>query len=144
MNMQTQALNEFSNPSVNKSCYKCGYIRQTSVANCAVCGKALESVRRIKTTGAIQILLGSSLLGLMGWLALWMLNANSNSHFRGDAGDVLFIIFVFALVASIGLGTLVAGVWQIVFGKRNKLLMLAMIILGLAFIATGFGVFLNK
>ena len=144
MNTQTSAAGELSAKSVNKSCYKCGCIRETSDKNCRDCGKVLESVTRIKITGAIQIILSSGLLAFMGWLAFWMLDANSNNHFHGGENDVLFIVFVFALVASISFGTLVAGVWQIVFGRRNKFLMLAMIILGSAFVATGFGVFLNK
>lgn len=144
MNARTQNLDEISTKAINKSCYKCGYVRKTSDEKCGDCGKVLESVSRIKITGAIQIILGGCLLAFMGWLAFRMLNANSNNHFRGGANDVLFIVFVFALVASINLGVLVAGAWQIVFGKRNKYLMLAMIILGIAFVAAGFGVFLNK
>jgi hypothetical protein len=99
---------------------------------------------RIRTTGAIQIVLGGGLLAFMGWLRFCMLGANSNNRFHGDANDVLFIVFVFALVSAIGFGAFVAGSWQIIFGKRNKLLMLGMIVFGIAFIATGFGVFLNK
>lgn len=144
MNMQAQILKESLTKTVSKSCYKCGYIRETSEENCAECGKVLESVSRIRTTGALQIVLGGILLAFMGWLAFWMLNADSNKHFNGGANDVLFIVFVFALVISISFGTLAAGIWQIVFGKRNKLLMFGMIVLGIAFVATGFGVFLNK
>ncbi len=144
MNTQTQTLNATSMKSVNKSCYKCGYIRETPDENCADCGKVLESVSRIRITGAIQTILGGGLLMFMSWLAFWMLNANSNNRFHGGANDVLFVVFIFALFASIGFGTLTAGIWQIIFGKRNKLLMFGMIVLGIAFIATGFGVFLNK
>ncbi len=144
MNAQTQILNASSAKLVRKSCYKCGYIRETAEKNCADCGKLLESVSRIKITGAIQIILGSVLLTFMGWLAFWMLNANSNNHFNGGANDVLFVIFIFGLIFSISIGVISAGIWQIVFGRRNKLLMFAMIGLGIIFAATGFSVLLYK
>ncbi|MEP7038517.1 MAG: hypothetical protein ABI891_09240, partial [Acidobacteriota bacterium] len=140
MNAQTQILNASSAKLVRKSCYKCGYIRETSDRKCIKCGKLLETVTRIKITGAIQIILGGVLLAVMGWLAFWMLNANSNSHFHGDAYEILFIIFVFGLIVSISLGVIIAGIWQIIFGKRNKLLMFAIIGLGIAFLATGFAI----
>lgn len=144
MNAQTQILNDTSAKAVSKSCYKCGYVRETSDAKCADCGKLLESVSRIKITGAIQIVLGGGLLAFMGWFSFWMLNANSNNRFNGGANDVLFIVFIFALIVSISLGVMSAGVWQIIFGKRNKLLMFAVIGLGIVFAATGFSVLLNK
>lgn len=145
MNSQAFALNHQPPAKiVRKSCYKCADIRETSAEKCAECGKYLESVLRIRITGAIQIILGGGLLLLMSWLAVWMLNENSNNHFHGDKSDAAFIIFVFGLVAAIGFGTFGAGLWQIVFGKRNKLLMYGMIVLGIAFVAAGFSVFLNK
>lgn len=142
--MNAQISNDSSKKTIRKNCHKCCSIRETADQNCAGCGKALESVSRIKITGAIQITLGSILLAFMGWLAFRMLSANSNNHFHGGANDVLFIVFVFGLIISISLGVMSAGVWQIIFGKRNKFLMLAMIVLGIVFTATGFGVLLNK
>lgn len=102
-------LNEHSAKLVRKSCYKCGYIRATSDQSCADCGKALESVSRIKITGVIQIIFGSILLIFMGWLAFWILNSNSYNHFNGGANDVLFIVFIFGLIVSISLGVMSAG-----------------------------------
>ena len=144
MNIKVGNLNDSLIKTVNKSCYRCGYIRETSDKKCPECGSILESAARIRLTGAVQIVLGSGLLAFMSWLAFWMLNANSKNHFHGGEGDILFIGFIFALVGSISLGTLTAGFWQIVFGKRNKILMFGMIIPGIAFIAAGFGVFLSK
>ena len=86
--------------------------------------------------------MGTSLLGIMGWLSLWiygaMLNTgNSGSRFNGNRSDALFIVFVFGLVISISLAATAGGLWQIVFGKRNKLIVIAVLVLGFVFAATG-------
>ena len=85
----------------------------------------------------------------MGWLSLWIYGAmsntgNSGSRFNGSPKDSLFIVFVFGLVISISLAATAGGLWQIIFGKRNKLIIVAVLGLGVIFVVTGLAVAMRK
>ncbi len=148
MNQQTQFMTSSQQPS-RKTCPKCGYIRETAEKNCADCGKTLQKVSTIRAIGVFLVVMGTALLGFMSWLSFWAYGTITNptsygSHFNGTPKDMLFMIFVFALVISISLGVTAGGLWQIIFGKRNKLIVFAVIGLGIIFAATGFVVILSK
>jgi phage FluMu protein Com len=146
--MNNQLLNAPST-AIRKTCPKCGYIRETGEIKCADCGKPLQKVSTIRILGVVLVLMGTSLLAIMGWLSLWIYGTMSNagnvgSRFNGSPKDVVFIIFVFGLVISISLAATAGGLWQIVFGKRNKLIIFAVFGLGIIFAITGLAVALNK
>lgn len=135
--------------SIRRTCPKCGYVRETAETNCHDCGKPLQKVSIIRTLGVVLVALGGSLLAFMGWLSFWAYGTIANpsasgSHFNGTAKDLFFMIFVFGLVMAIALGAIAGGFWQIVFGKRNKLIVFAVIGLGIAFAVTGLSVAINK
>ncbi len=92
------------------------------------------------------IVMGIGLLGFMGWLALWMLNATQTgrSTYHGTPGQTVFIAFVVGLVVLISLNATAAGIWQLIFGRRSKPLMITMSILAFGFLAAGFAAFLSK
>ena len=149
MNQPTQVLNSLSSPPVRRTCPKCGDIRETAETNCVDCGKPLQKVSTVRALGVFLVVMGTALLGIMGWLSLWIYGAmsntgNSGSHFNGSPKDVLFIIFVFGLVISISLAAMAGGLWQIIFGKRNKLIIFAVFGLGIVFVITGFAVSVSK
>lgn len=56
----------------------------------------------------------------------------------------MFIIFIFDLVISISLAAMAGGLWQIIFGKRNKLIVFAVLVFGVIFAITGLAVVVNK
>jgi phage FluMu protein Com len=146
--MNNQLLNAPST-AIRKTCPKCGYIRETAEIKCADCGKPLQKVSTIRILGVVLVLMGTSLLGIMVWLSLSIYGTMSNagnvgSRFNGSPKDVVFIIFVFGLVISISLAVVAGGFWQIVFGKRNKLIVFAVIGLGIVFLLTGFAIAVNK
>jgi hypothetical protein len=132
---------------VRRTCPKCGYIRETTDTRCPDCGKTLQSVARIRALGVFSVILGVILLGVMGYLSWWMYNAITAStpaggspRFTGGPQEITFIIFVFGLVMVIGLVSLLGGLWQIIFGKRNKVLVYIIIGLGALFVLTGLAV----
>ena len=149
MNQSTQISTDPHTPPVRRTCPKCGYIRETAETNCADCGKVLQKVSTIRALGVFLVVMGTLLLGFMGWLSLWIYGAMSNtgssgSRFNGSGSDVLFIVFVFGLVISISLAATAGGLWQIIFGKRNKLIVFAVLGLGIIFAVTGLAVAINK
>jgi predicted nucleic acid-binding Zn ribbon protein len=149
MNQQTQTITDSGLISTHRTCPKCGYIRETAETNCADCGKPMQKVSTMKFLGVVLVALGGSLLAFMGWLSFWAYGTIANpsaagSHFNGTAKDQVFMIFVFGLIAAIALGVTAGGFWQIVFGKRNKLIVFAVIVLGIVFVVTGLAVAVNK
>jgi hypothetical protein len=149
MNQSTQILTDSRAQPIRRTCPKCGYIRATIETKCADCGKVLQKVSTIRALGVFLVVMGTLLLGIMGWLSLWIYGAmsntgNSGSHFNGSPKDVLFIVFVFGLVISISLAATAGGLWQIIFGKRNKLIVFAVFGLGIIFAVTGLVIAINK
>ncbi len=131
---------------VRRTCAKCQDVRETSEVICPVCGETLQSVGHIRAIGIFLVVVGIALLAFIGWLAVWMLNTTQNgkSAYHGSPGQTTFIVFIFALLILISLNATAAGIWQIVFGKRSKPLMITMTILALGFLAAGFAAFLSK
>ena len=130
--------------AVRKTCPKCGYIRETSEPNCDKCGRVLQTVSGIRTRGVLSVVLGVALLAFMGWLSLWVYNTiteptlpGSTPRFTGGPEQIAFIVFGFGLVILIALAATIGGLWQIIFGKRNKWIVYLTILLGLVFIGTG-------
>lgn len=149
MNQPTQTMTDSQAQPTRKTCPKCGDIRDTSETNCADGGKPLQKVSTIRILGVVLVVMGTALLAFMSWLSLWIYGTISNSskigsHFNGTPKDLLFILFVFGLVISISLAATAGGIWQIVFGKRNKLIVFIVLVLGFVFVATGFGVLVNR
>lgn len=146
MNDSTQTLTATQTKAIRRTCPKCKDVRETSEVICPVCGESLHSVNRIKLNGGLLIVMGIGLLGFMGWLALWMLNATQTgrSTYHGTPGQTVFIAFVVGLVVLISLNATAAGIWQLIFGRRSKPLMITMSILAFGFLAAGFAAFLSK
>ncbi len=133
--------------TVCRTCPKCKNVRETSEVICPVCGESLQSVNRIRLTGGLLVVMGIALLAFVGWLAVWMLNAAAQpikSAYHGSPSQTTFIVFVVGLVILISLNATAAGIWQIVFGRRSKPLMVTMAILGFGFLAAGFAALLSK
>src|SRR5215218_712637 len=106
MNQETYVPQETPAKTVKRNCPKCGWIRDTADTKCPDCGKLLQSVAKIRGIGVFLVILGTGLLGIMGWLSLWMYNAmtatgGSGATFNGGPKDMGLIIFVFALVVLI-------------------------------------------
>ena len=131
----------------SRTCPKCRNVRETAEVICPVCGETLQSVARIKATGVFLVVVGFALLGFMICLSVWMANVildKTGATYRGGANDTAFIVFAFGLVMLISLNAVAAGIWQIVFGRRNKALVMTMAILGIGFAAAGFALVSSK
>lgn len=132
-----------SNEIISRVCPKCNEIVNTSETVCSTCGRKMMPASRIKMLGWLSLGCGVFLIGLMSWLSFWIYNAITRSGepgqgtFRGGPEIIGFIIVVFGLVLTFGLFAVISGLWQIIYGKRNKILSLVVIILGIAFIGIG-------
>jgi hypothetical protein len=95
--------------------------------------------RRIRILGGLILLIGLLLSGGMIYLIVWSATTimhtddpGASSRFSGTAGDALVIFAIFSLVLIFGVGCCVTGIWQLVYGKRNRTLTRATVRIALA------------
>ena len=61
----------------------------------------------------------------------------ATTRFTGTASDATFAYGVFGVVLALGLTFVLAGVWQIVYGRRNKKIVFVALALVAVFYALG-------
>ena len=98
--------------------------------------KRQQTPETIRALGGVLIFLGVILAGGMGVLMIWLNNAMTNPSstikFNADSPQQELIFPVLGMVAAFGISAMVAGIWQILTGKRSKTLIFIM--LGLSFV----------
>jgi len=106
---------------------------------------------RLRTAGEIRWLglllssLGAVLLVAMSAISLVYASlvfapqksGSTGVRFTGSKADIVFAFGIFAVVLTIGLLSTSAGVWQIIFGRRNRVLLWLGIALGFALLIGG-------
>lgn len=115
------------------SCAKCSFETSESLSRCPNCGGRLQSARKVRILGWILLVLGAFLVIFMGTLGFYLGRiisqtgeSTSTTRFTGGPQDVALIVAVFGLVISFGFASMAGGIWQIVYGKPNRKLMVAM------------------
>ena len=115
--------------SEHRSCFKCNYQAITALPKCPHCRSSkLHTAGKIRFLGVVGMLSGGFLTVFIGAIAAFVgvlvtqpekLGANVTA--RDD--QQIFVIFgVLALIFALGLTFTLAGIWQIVFARRNKFL----------------------
>lgn len=105
--------------------------------------KGIKSPATLRALGVVLVVLGGALMGGMAVLSWMMYGVISNNdprastRFTGSESDVMFMFAIFALVFFIGLTAFSAGLWQVIFGKRNLILVWIMLGLGVIFFVVG-------
>src|SRR5258706_12941633 len=104
-----------------RSCFKCGYEGDTADTRCPNCGRPLKTVRQIRVLGGILVFLGGFLILFMGGITLFVMNLiyKNGSSFTGTRNDLILIFGAFGFVIFFGFVALIAGLWQLIFGRRN-------------------------
>ena len=82
-------------------------------------------------------------MGIMGYVSVWALGAFSNAdpagaRFTGTQQEKFLITGLFGVLLVFGFVSFVAGLWQVVFGRRNKIFVWTVVGLA-ALIAIGGG-----
>jgi hypothetical protein len=116
------------------SCPKCDYVSTDErIVMCPTHGKRLESKRNLRTRGWVLVFLGGFLVVFMGGLGIVLggliagsSKAGEGPRFTGGPEDLALIAAIFGLVISFGLAAVAGGLWQIIFGKRNIIIMVVM------------------
>jgi hypothetical protein len=126
------------------SCAKCSFETQESLSRCPNCAGRLQSARKVRILGWLLLVIGAFLVVSMGALGLYLGklisesgDATSGSRFTGGPQDVMLIVAVFGLVISFGIASMAGGLWQIVYGKPNRKLMVVMFLVAGILIVIG-------
>lgn len=120
-------------------CQGCDLDAWEQAPSCARCGRPLRKTSTVRALGWVLVFLGGGLTAFMAWLTYVVAGIISRSdrpgtgaRFTGDSTDAAFIYGIFAVVIGLGVTFVLAGVWQIVYGRRNKkLIFLALLLAGL-------------
>jgi len=103
------------------SCMKCNFETTEAFTHCPQCGGLMFGSKRVRILGWLLVVIGAFLVIMMATVTVFL--AADFSHFTRTAIQAVFMFFLFAVVIAFGLLALVAGAWQIKYGKRNKTIM---------------------
>lgn len=131
--------------SQQRFCYKCHRPAGVSDAKCANCGGVLRTKTTIRVLGGVLVFLGGFIAALMALVAIFMYGALAQtgaSRFTGSETELLFAVGIIGLTFVVGISFALAGVWQIIFGRRNTIivwisvgLVIVLFVIGRIFIA---------
>lgn len=128
----------------HKTCFKCKYEGQTAEKLCPRCRKRLHTATEIRTLGGVLAALGAFLIVVMGAITVWSVGMISNSgkpgatsKFTGTKDQMYLMFGIFGFVLLFGFTSLVAGLWQLLFGRRNMMLIYIILGLGVIFLVGG-------
>jgi hypothetical protein len=115
------------------SCPKCSFETEETLARCPSCGSRLQSKRKVRILGWLLLVIGTGLVLFMGVLGIYLGSMIAQSgapgetmRFTGGPQEIALIVAVFGLVISFGLGSMAGGLWQIIYGKPNRKVMVGM------------------
>lgn len=124
------------------SCPKCSFETSENLPRCPTCGSRLQSAKKVRILGGLLVVIGTILVLFMTGLGVYLGSIISNSNdpgattrFTGGPQDVMFIVVIFGLVISFGLASIGGGIWQLIYGKPNRKIMVAVfVIAGILFV----------
>lgn len=126
-----------------RSCYRCGYRETTALSVCPQCRDYMHTATSTRVRGGLLAIIGIFLIVFMGYLMIWAFAAFSNvngpgARFTGTREERLMIIGLFSTLIVFGLMSLGTGVWQLIIGRRNRVLTWVLLgIGGLLAVGTG-------
>ncbi|MEP6903567.1 MAG: hypothetical protein ABJA66_17725 [Actinomycetota bacterium] len=126
-----------------RTCFTCNYETETIDRKCPHCGKRLLTQTEIRLRGVILVICGASLAFILGNLAVWALGVlfvPNNSEAISQHGGIVTVtvlLIVFSFIFLLGLAFLAAGIWQVLFGRRNLKIVFIISLLLFIFILGG-------
>lgn len=118
----------------------CGHATPQPTVLCPQCGKPMRSARQVSVLGWVGLVIGVGLVVGMGLIA-WQLAPSmllhpgvrdaSGSRFTGAAAQGRQAMSLFAWVMGFGALGALSGAWQVITGRRSRVL-LAIVLVALA------------
>lgn len=126
-------------PPEYRECFRCSFRGEIAQTSCPQCGKKLYTSRNIRNRGIVQLITGLVLVAMMAGLGIFigvLATQPSGKDLAKEKTLLLSIFGLFTVIGLFGLNGIVMGAWQVVTGRRNKVLMWMMFVL-LALILIG-------
>ncbi len=131
-------------PAQYRFCFKCKWEGESAEKLCPRCRKPTQTRGFIRGTGAVLVALGGFLIVVMGAITLWAValvqqtgKPGVTARFNGTKDQMIIMFGVFGFVLLFGFVSLTAGLWQLIFGRRNMVLVYAILALGAVFLVGG-------
>ena len=107
-------------------CYKCRYEENTSETKCPRCGRILYTETKIRTLGVLITFLGAFIAAMMAYIISYVYSSvnqsNASLRFTDTETQALYIYAILGLTFAAGVFFVFTGLWQIVFARRNRML----------------------
>lgn len=124
---------------------RCSMVFDGTASHCPHCGARAITLASLRRRGWLLVGLGVFLLAIMGtvlWFTVPLLLANGaevdGSRFTGKQEDLQLVVAVFAAVIVFGIGALVNGLAQAIWGRRLRWVIAVMLALAAALLALGY------
>lgn len=121
-----------------RKCFSCGFETTDAIRRCPKCNRRLQTNQQLRMRGMALAVLGAGLSAGMAYL-IWVIanimrhpRGGPTSSFTGTPRDAAFILGILGVVLAFGVTSLSTGLWQMMFGRPNRLLSGAVLVLGLA------------
>jgi MFS family permease len=126
------------------SCFKCDFETTIPLAECPRCGSRMLTAKHIRRLGWVLIATGIFLAAFMAVLIILIAgivaqsdNPAATTRFSGTPFQAAMILGLLGLVLAFGLACIIAGVYQIRHGRRNKKLIRITLWLAFALLIIG-------
>lgn len=127
-----------SDPEDLSKCWSCGLETYVFRSTCPRCGASLQSKRWSRRFGALLVVLGGALTAGLGWLILVLGpilrhpgEDIGGTRFDGTPSQAMMVLGILSVVLMFGLATLGYGIFQVITGRRSKLVVRFMLALAL-------------
>ena len=123
-----------------RKCFSCGYETTSAIRRCPQCNRGLRTVQQVRVTGMALVIIGAGLSAGMAYLILVITNImrergrGLTTAFTGTPREAGMIFGILGLVLVIGITSLSAGLWQVIFGRPNRLLSMTVLVTGLVMV----------
>lgn len=125
-------------------CFKCKWEGLSAEKLCPRCRKPTQTSGFIRGTGAVLVLLGGFLIAMMSVITVAVIGMiaqsgkpGATSRFTGTKDQMIMMFAIFGFVLLFGFVSLIAGLWQLILGRRNMILVYFILVLGAVFIVGG-------
>jgi MFS family permease len=106
-------------------CYKCHHPAGNFDKKCVRCGGVVRTKATIRILGVVLVFLGGFISALMAFIGMFIYGAlmqSNGSRFNGSENELLLVVGIIGLTFVVGISFALAGLWQIIFGRRNTII----------------------